>query len=201
METQLSEILAWLAPAATMIAAMMTAANLGARITGWGFVVFCVGSIAWTSVGLSTDQTNLLATNAFLTVVNLIGVWRWLGRQRAYEDGGRSAKKASLRSSQPTLFTASEIAGMPVMDRNGRALGNVVEALLTCRTGSISYIVVASGGLGGIAETLRAISSADVRFGCDQLRLNFDAATFETQPVLNGEDWPAAPFGNSRSTV
>jgi hypothetical protein len=33
----LTAMAGWVAPAATMIAAMMTAANLGARVIGWGF--------------------------------------------------------------------------------------------------------------------------------------------------------------------
>lgn len=88
----------------------MTAANLGARLTGWGFVVFTFGSIAWTIVGLTSGQTNLIASNGFLTLVNVVGIWRWLGRQRKYEDGGRSAREASRRSSEPTLFTATGLA-------------------------------------------------------------------------------------------
>src|SRR5690349_6274113 len=111
---RLEDAAGWIAPAATMIAAMMTAANLGARVTGWGFVVFTIGSIAWSAIGFSSGQTNLLATNGFLTLVNLIGVWRWLGKQRSYEDGGKSATEASRRSVYPTLLTATGIAGMPV---------------------------------------------------------------------------------------
>ena len=60
----------------------------------WGFVVFALGSICWSLVGFSSDQTNLLATNAFLTLVNLVGIWRWLGRHHAYEDGGKVATEA-----------------------------------------------------------------------------------------------------------
>ncbi|WP_366499360.1 hypothetical protein [Sphingopyxis sp.] len=59
---------------------MMTASNLGARITGWGFAVFTIGSICWSLVGFWSGQTHLVATNVFLTLVNLVGIWRWLGR-------------------------------------------------------------------------------------------------------------------------
>ncbi|MEK7456583.1 MAG: hypothetical protein AABZ76_16905 [Pseudomonadota bacterium] len=54
----MEDLAGWIAPAATMIAAMMTAANLGARVTGWGFGVFTLGSIAWSIVGLliSTEK-------------------------------------------------------------------------------------------------------------------------------------------------
>lgn len=41
--TDVEAVAAWVAPVATMIAAVMTAANLGARVTGWGFVVFVIG--------------------------------------------------------------------------------------------------------------------------------------------------------------
>ena len=42
----------WVALAATCIAALMTASNLGARVTGWGFVIFTIGAAAWIVVGL-----------------------------------------------------------------------------------------------------------------------------------------------------
>ncbi|CAM4265000.1 PRC-barrel [Novosphingobium lubricantis] len=93
----MEDIAGWIASIATMIAAMMTAANLGAKVTGSGFLVFTIGSICWSLVGLSTGQTNLLATNGFLTVVNMVGAWRWLGEQRRYEEGGKSADRASRR--------------------------------------------------------------------------------------------------------
>lgn len=183
----------WIAPAATMIAAMMTAANLGARVTGWGFVVFVVGSIAWSVVGLSSGQTNLLATNGFLTLVNLIGVWRWLGKQRAYEDGGKSATEASRRSAYPTLFTATGIAGMPVVADGDDPVGKAVEALVNCEDGSVSYVVISSSGIGGIGEELRAVARADIAFACDGLKLRHGRSWFERLPQLADGDWPAAP--------
>ena len=187
----LAETAGWIAPIATMIAAIMTAANLGTRITGWGFAVFTLGSIAWTMVGLTSGQTNLVATNAFLTLVNMGGVWRWLGRQRAYDDGGRSAKLASRRAAGPSLFTATGVAGMPVTDLDGETIGRGVEALIECASGEIGYIVVASGGVGGIDESLRAVPRAEIRFGPERLTLLVDAATFECRPVLQDGDWPA----------
>lgn len=45
-------LVGWLATIATMIAAMMTASNLGARVTGWGFVVFSISSVCWTTVSV-----------------------------------------------------------------------------------------------------------------------------------------------------
>jgi hypothetical protein len=186
------EIAGWVAPIATMIAAMMTAANLGARVTGWGFIVFTVGSIAWTTVGLTSGQTNLVASNAFLTVVNLVGIWRWLGRQVAYEDGAKSAQAASRRSSSPTLFTATGIGGMEVVDPEGKPLGRAVEALIECSTSAVSYVVVATSGVAGLDEQLRAVPRDKVRFGCDDLKLHLTAEEFEDLPVLEAGHWPAS---------
>ena len=55
----MAETISWVATIATVIAASMTAANLGSRITGYGFVVFLVGSLAWLTTGLLTGQPAL----------------------------------------------------------------------------------------------------------------------------------------------
>lgn len=198
---ELEDLAGWIAPAATMIAAMMTAANLGARVTRWGFGVFTLGSIAWSIVGFSSGQTNLLATNGFLTLVNLIGVWRWLGKQRAYEDGGKSATLASQRSLYPTLFTATSVAGMPVVDAEGETIGHAVEALVSCESGRVSYVVVASGGWAGVDEELRAVDWTDMNFASARLTLLRSRAWFDRLAPLPEGEWPAAPaeFDERRS--
>ena len=183
----MQELLGWTAPLATTVAAMMTAANLGARITGWGFVVFTVGSICWSAIGASTGQTNLLATNGFLTVVNLVGIWRWLGRQAKYEDGGQAAAEASKSTSLPTLFTASSISGMKVFGRGGSELGTAVEALTECESARISYVVVRRSGLG---ERLCAIERHLVAFSTDRIDVRLTQTEFENLPELPAGEWP-----------
>ncbi len=194
----MAEIAGWVAPIATMIAAMMTASNLGARMTGWGFVVFTVGSISWTLVGVTSGQTNLVAANGFLILINIIGVWRWLGRQAAYEDGGQSAKKASRTSSSPSLFTATGISGMAVVDENERTIGHAVEALVECATAAVSYVVVAEGGIAGIEEKLRAVPGQSIKFKCDRLRLNMSGEAFRSLPSLAPGRWPVSAEAVSR---
>lgn len=91
----MSDIATWVAPVATTIAAIIVAANLGSWITGWGFMAFCVGSVAWMAVGALTDQPGLLWQNVLLTLVNLFGVWRWLGMRARYEKGAGQATDAT----------------------------------------------------------------------------------------------------------
>ena len=63
----LADALGWLAPAAAMLAAMITAANLGPRGSRLGIVLFLVGSLAGCAVAATTHKANLLWSNGFLT--------------------------------------------------------------------------------------------------------------------------------------
>jgi hypothetical protein len=93
----MEQIANWVAPVATTIAAIMVAVNVGSRLTGYGFIVFSIGSIGWIAVGWFNDQANLMWQNAVLLVVNLIGVWRWLGLRARYEKGAQVATERSVR--------------------------------------------------------------------------------------------------------
>ena len=173
-----------IAPAATMIAAMMTAANLGARVTGSGFVVFTLGSLAWSAVGFASGQTNLLLTNLFLTMVNLVGIWQ-------AEELALSRK--SRGAAAPSLFAASTLAGLPVSDIRGEEIGKTVDAMVECKSGCLSYFVVASGGIGGIDESLRAVPASLFECHADGLVLLMSAAEFEKRDRLDSAAWPARP--------
>ena len=181
----------WIAPIATAIAALMTAANLGSRVTGWGFVVFTIGSLAWATVGIGTGQTNLLLTNGFLTVVNLVGIWRWLGRQAKHEDGSAAASAKSAAANVPDLFGVGSLIGATVSGRDGSAIGTVVDGMMRCDGAELAYLVVAEGGVAGVGERLHALDPRSLRFGgivgCD-----LDARELACLPVLADDNWPAS---------
>src|SRR4051794_2007525 len=152
----MADIISWVATIATIIAASMTAANLGSRITGYGFAVFLIGSLAWLATGLMTDQPALVWTDAVLTLLNMFGVWRWLGRQTRVEEGARSASEASEDMPGETMFPISLLTRAPVRSGNDE-LGQCIDAMAGCRSGKLSYVVVSEGGIGGIGETLRRV--------------------------------------------
>lgn len=187
-----SEMAAWIAPVATIAAAMMTAANLGARLTGWGFVVFTLGSLCWIEVGLASGQTSLVVANSALTLINVVGIWRWLGLQTAREDGAGAAKRASRRAASPTLFTATGLAGMPAISADGEALGTAVEALVECGSATLSYVVISSTGEWLLDETLRAVPRDYISFQPDRLVLALSSEEFDVLLPLPRGDWPAA---------
>jgi hypothetical protein len=173
-----------------VVAAMMTAANLGSRVTGWGFVVFTVGSCAWAAVGLLSGQSSLAVTNAFLLVVNIFGVWRWLGKQAAYEDGSARAAKRSHYASVPTLFSGGSMIGTPVKGRDGSTYGTVVDSMLCCGTKSLAYVVTTEGGVGGVGETLRAVLPNHLNFTSDEITCNLTTDEWQALPAIVDGKWP-----------
>ena len=186
----MENIASWVAPIATTIAALMTASNLGARITGFGFIVFTIGSIAWAVLGIATGQANLLWQNVILTGLNLFGVWRWLGRQARIEEGGQAAAQASEAGSGEPLFPVSMLAKGKVVGDNGADLGTSVDAMAGCSQGRIAYLVVSHGGVAGVGETLRRLDWNHVSVDGDQLRAQLDAEEFGELESLPKDDWP-----------
>ena len=70
--------LEWIAAVGTMIAAGLIAADLGRKVTGYGFVLFCAVAVTWIVSGLTSDALPIAAMNVILLVINAWGVWQYL---------------------------------------------------------------------------------------------------------------------------
>ena len=151
----MAETISWVATIATIVAAFMTASNLGPRITGYGFAVFTVGALCWIAVGLLTDQPALLWTNVVLTMLDMFGVWRWLGRQARVEEGARSATEASELTPGEALFPVSLLSRAPVQC-GAEQVGHCIDAMAGCRSGRLDYVVVSEGGDISVNNSLAA---------------------------------------------
>jgi len=187
----MEQSLSWVATAATIIAASITASNLGSRITGYGFIVFTVGSISWFGVGLMTGQPALVWTNGVLTFLNLFGIWRWLGRQVRIEEGADAAAKDSRHTPGESLFPLSLLTKAPLQARDGSELGRAVDAMAGCSTGRIDYLVVSEGGLAGVGETLRRLQWRDCRVDEGRVVTSVGADRFHELEVIERDHWPA----------
>ncbi|MDB5685191.1 MAG: PRC-barrel domain containing protein [Sphingomonas bacterium] len=186
----MEDIAGWIAPIATMVAAMMTASNLGARFTGWGFVVFLVGSLAWVTVAAASGQQNLLWSNLFLTAVNIVGIWRWLGRQAKLEDGARAATERSAAVPAPTLFSAAMLQDHALAGPGGEPVGRVAGAMAECDTGRIAYLMIGEGGVAGVGERLHILPWDQVEIRGDTLRSTLSAESLRALPVVPADQWP-----------
>jgi membrane protein implicated in regulation of membrane protease activity len=186
----MAELISWVATIATITAAFMTAANLGARITGFGFAVFLIGSLSWLAIGLLTGQPALTGTNAVLTALNIFGVWRWLGRQASVEEGGRAAAEASAETPGEALFPVSQLGRAEVVGANG-PLGHCIDALAGCRSGRIAYVVVSEGGVAGVGETLRRLPWPQAHVEDDRVVAELGRDEFADLQELQRDQWPA----------
>lgn len=187
----------WLAPIATIVAAMMTASNLGARVTGWGFIVFVFASIGWTIVGIASSQTGLLTANAFLLVVNIVGVWRWLGREAKYRGGATAVAQESVDAPIPTLVATSALAGKPFQGADGTKLGEVVDAMLACDGHRVEALLVRTGGVGGIGERVHLIAGEYFDIRRDAVTTPLTAATLNEQPLVDADGTASEPLATS----
>jgi hypothetical protein len=182
----MTDIIQWVATAATILAALVTASNLGARITGYGFAVFLIGSIAWFTTGVLTGQPALMWTNAVLTLLNIFGIWRWLGRQAKVEEGAGSAADASRESPGENLFPISLLTRGEVRAGNSKA-GICVDAMAGQSSGRLAYLVFTDGGVAGVGETLRRVAWDEVRVDGDALTIARDPASL---PTVERDQWP-----------
>lgn len=187
---RMADSISWIATVATIVAASMTAANLGSKITGYGFAVFLVGSLAWLATGLMTGQPALVWTNAVLTVLNIFGVWRWLGRQAGVEQGARAASAASEHTPGEALFAVSLLSRAPVLSGSAE-LGRCVDAMAGCSSGRLDYVVVSQGGVAGVGETLRRLPWALAKVDGEALAASIHPDDFARLDELPRDQWPA----------
>ena len=187
----MEQIISWIATAATIIAACMTASNLGSRVTGYGFAVFTVGSITWLTLGVMTGQPALVWTNVALTFLNIFGIWRWLGRQRTIESGAQAAADESRETPGEALFPVSLLMRAPLIASDGTALGSCIDAMAGCASGRVSYLVASEGGVAGVGETLRRVPWKSVSVEGEEVRSALDAAAFCTLEPIARDEWPA----------
>src|SRR4051794_3228492 len=186
----MADIISWVATIATIVAASMTAANLGSRVTGYGFVVFTLGALCWIAVGATTHQPALLWTNIVLTVLDAFGIWRWLGRQSKVEEGARAASEASEQTPGEALFPVSLLSRAAV--RHGETeFGTCIDAMAGCSSGRLCYLVVSEGGVAGVGETLRELPWSVANVEEESVIVRLDQKGFRALKELPRDRWPA----------
>ena len=185
----MAETTSWAATALTIVAAFMTASNLGPRVTGYGFAVFTAGALCWIGVGVLSDQPALLWTNIVLLMLDIFGVWRWLGRQTEVEEGGRAASEASERTPGEALFPVSLLSRAPVRCGSDE-VGHCVDAMAGCRSGKLDYLVVSEGGVAGVGERLRRVPWTDGRVEEETVVIALSRTQFGQLEKLQRDEWP-----------
>jgi hypothetical protein len=87
----MSEILEWYATVSGIVAALMIAADVNRKVTGWGFVLFCTMNVAWIWFGTIDDTAGLTTQNVALFAINVLGIYRYLIRKQPLHPKGSPA--------------------------------------------------------------------------------------------------------------
>lgn len=84
-----------MAAVGTILAAAMVAADFSRRVTGFGFVLFCIVACLWVYSGLTApDGMPLVLQNGVLLFINLFGVWRFLISRKKKQEIDKAAEIA-----------------------------------------------------------------------------------------------------------
>ena len=185
----MADTISWVATVATVLAAFMTASNLGSKVTGLGFVVFAAGAVCWIRFGILNHEPALVWTNVVLAALDLFGVWRWLGRQAGVEEGARTASEASEHTPGEPLFPVALLSRAPVRCGSSE-VGHCIEAMAGCRSGKIDYLVVSEGGVAGLGERLRRLPFAVAHVEDEEVAAHLTAQQFGQLEELQRGKWP-----------
>ncbi|MGN6059200.1 MAG: PRC-barrel domain containing protein [Sphingomicrobium sp.] len=185
----MADTISWVATIATILGASMTAANLGSRVTGYGFIAFTLGAICWIAVGATSDQPALMWTNVVLLGLDAFGIWRWLGRQSRVEEGARAASERSEETPGEALFPVS-LFSRAAVSCGGEEVGHCVDAMAGCRSGSVDYVVVSQGGVAGVGETLRRLPWTSASMEGEKLSTSLSPTDFEQLEEVQRDQWP-----------
>ena len=77
----------WFASISGMIAAGIISLDWGRRDTGWAMVLFCLSAVAWITGAVLMKDWALGTQNVVLLGIDLLGVYRYLIRDRDKDAG------------------------------------------------------------------------------------------------------------------
>ncbi len=66
----------WIGTGTGIAGALLIALNIG--VTGYGFALFLISSLLWCAAGIVQRDASLALLQAVFSVVNVVGIWRWL---------------------------------------------------------------------------------------------------------------------------
>jgi sporulation protein YlmC with PRC-barrel domain len=91
------------------------------------------------------------------------------------------------------VHRASKIIGIDVENAQGEDLGDITDLVLDFDNGQIAYVVIGSGGVLGVGDTLHAVPWKSLKLSdkMDKFVLNVDKNQWKNAPGFNKDNWPA----------
>ncbi len=78
MVTKCKRVFRWCASLLTILPGIVIAARVRPLWMGWAFVALTAGALTWIVVASVAQDYALLAQNIAITVINCLGIYRWL---------------------------------------------------------------------------------------------------------------------------
>jgi sporulation protein YlmC with PRC-barrel domain len=114
------------------------------------------------------------------------------------KDVQKEARKAgearkNLQRDVTQVHRASKVIGMDVENTQGDGLGDITDLVLDFDNGQIAYVVVGSGGVLGVGDTLHAVPWKSLKLNdkMNKFVLNVDKTQWKNAPGFNKDNWPA----------
>ncbi|MDQ3775759.1 MAG: PRC-barrel domain-containing protein [Pseudomonadota bacterium] len=100
--------------------------------------------------------------------------------------------RRDLRQDVAQTHRAKIVIGMNVKNSQGEALGKIHDLVLNFDDGDIAYVVISSGGLLGMGDTLHAVpwKALSLNSQADGFILNVDQTAWKNAPSFKENDWP-----------
>jgi sporulation protein YlmC with PRC-barrel domain len=100
--------------------------------------------------------------------------------------------RKDLRKDVAQTHRAKIVIGMSVKNSQGEALGKIHDLVLNFDNGDIAYVVISSGGLLGMGDTLHAVpwKALSLNSQADGFILNIDQTAWKNAPSFKENDWP-----------
>ncbi len=100
--------------------------------------------------------------------------------------------RRELRQDLAQAHRAKTVIGMNVKNSQGEDLGKIHDLVLNFDNGDIAYVVISSGGLLGVGDTLHAVpwKALSLNTEADGFVLNIDQTAWKNAPSFKDNDWP-----------
>jgi sporulation protein YlmC with PRC-barrel domain len=115
--------------------------------------------------------------------------------QKDVQKEAREAAEArtDVRRDITQVHRASNVIGMDVGNAQGEDLGDITDLVLDFDKGQIAYVVIGSGGVLGVGDTLHAVPWRSLKLNdkMDKFVINVDKNQWKDAPGFNKDEWPA----------
>lgn len=184
----LADVLGFLAPATLVAGAALTAANAGARVTGYGFIGISLAQLGFAGVGLATGSRMTVIAAAILFVINAAGAHRWLRHVARADDVAERTRERSLRAPLSENIASARLAlGASVYGPDGAEAGQLDDIIIEDQPGRIAYFVIHPAGAHAGRDFVGVMPAA-LRASGERLQLNRPLAECSPLPAAA---WPA----------